>query len=95
VLRLTNDQDQNVIKHLMPESMDGITDILPLLDTGEALLLGDSILLPTRIRLDKPKNPPTSATRQFWSDWANKKPDRSAVARAVETLRRQTRIVGE
>lgn len=95
VLRLTNDQDQNVIKHLMPESMDGITDILPLLDTGEALLLGDSILLPTRIRLDKPQNPPTSATRQFWSDWANKKPDQSAVARAVETLRRQTRIVGE
>lgn len=39
VLRLTNDQDQNVVKRLMPESMGGITDILPLLDTGEALLL--------------------------------------------------------
>lgn len=91
VLRLTNDQDQNVVKRLMPESMDGITDILPLLDTGEALLLGDSILLPTRIRLDKPTNPPASATRQFWTDWANKQPDSNAVVRAVETLRRQTR----
>lgn len=38
VLRLTNGQDQSVIKRLMPESMGGITDIL-LLDTGEALLL--------------------------------------------------------
>ena len=92
VLRLTNDQDQNVVKRLMPESMDGITDVLPLLDTGEALLLGDSILLPTRIRLDKPKNPPASATRQFWTDWANKQPDSNAVVRAVETLRRQTRV---
>ena len=95
VLRLTNDQDQNVVKRLMPESMDGITDILPLLDTGEALLLGDSILLPTRIRLDKPKTPPASATRQFWTDWANKQPDPLAVVRAVETLRRQTRISNE
>lgn len=94
VLRLTNDQDQSVVKRLMPESMGGITDILPLLDTGEALLLGDSILLPTRIRLDRPKIPPASATRQFWTEWANKQPDSDAVARAVETLRRQTRDDG-
>lgn len=91
VLRLTNDQDQNVVKRLMPESMSGITDVLPLLDTGEALLLGDSILLPTRIRLDMPRIPPASATRQFWTEWANKQPDTDAVTRAVETLRRQTR----
>ncbi|MFK7643224.1 ATP-binding protein, partial [Neisseria oralis] len=32
VLRLTNDQDQSVVKRLLPESMVGITDILPLLD---------------------------------------------------------------
>lgn len=93
VLRLTNDQDQSVVKRLMPESMGGITDILPLLDTGEAILLGDSILLPTRIRLDKPLIPPASATRQFWSDWANKTPDANAVGKAVETLRRQTREI--
>lgn len=92
VLRLTNDQDQSVVRRLMPESMGGLVDILPLLDTGEALLLGDSILLPTRIRLDRPVNPPASATRQFWTEWAQNEPDPDAVARAVETLRRQTRI---
>jgi uncharacterized protein len=97
VLRLTNDQDQSVVKRLIPESMSGITDILPLLDTGEALLLGDSILLPTRIRLDRPDpaHEPISATRQFWTDWAGNQPDPRAVARAVETLRRQTRDIGE
>jgi hypothetical protein len=92
VLRLTNDQDQSVVRRLMPESMGGLVDILPLLDTGEALLLGDSILLPTRIRLDRPAKPPASATRQFWTEWAQKEPDPDAVARAVETLRRQTRL---
>lgn len=92
VLRLTNDQDQSVVKRLLPESMVGITDILPLLDLGEALLLGDSILLPTRIKLDKPKIAPESSTRQFWSDWANQTPKQDAVSKAVEALRRQVRI---
>ena len=91
VLRLTNDQDQSVVKRLLPESMVGITDILPLLDLGEALLLGDSILLPTRIKLNKPTIAPESATRQFWSDWANQEPKPDAVSKAVEALRRQVR----
>ncbi len=91
VLRLTNDQDQSVVKRLLPESMVGITDILPLLDLGEALLLGDSILLPTRIKLDTPKIAPESATRQFWTDWANQEPKPDAVSKAVEALRRQVR----
>jgi hypothetical protein len=91
VLRLTNDRDQSVVKRLLPESMGGITDILPLLDLGEALLLGDSILLPTRIRLDKPKIAPESATRQFWTDWANQEPRLDAVSKAVEALRKQVR----
>lgn len=91
VLRLTNDQDQSVVKRLLPESMVGITDILPLLDLGEALLLGDSILLPTRIKLAKPRIAPESATRQFWSEWANQTPKQDAVSKAVEALRRQVR----
>lgn len=91
VLRLTNDRDQSVVKRLMPDSMAGLVDSLPLLDTGVALLLGDSVLLPTRIKLDEPQIPPDSATRDFWSDWAKISPDEEAISEAVETLRRQTR----
>jgi hypothetical protein len=91
VLRLTNDSDQSVVKKLMPDSMAGLTEILPLLDTGEALLLGDAVLLPTRIRLDKPTIHPRSGTRDFWREWGNRAPDADSVKEAVETLRRQTR----
>ncbi|MCM3324782.1 ATP-binding protein [Cytobacillus kochii] len=45
VLRLTNDRDQNVVKNLVPDSLKGVTDCLPILDVGEALILGDAILL--------------------------------------------------
>jgi hypothetical protein len=91
VLRLTNDQDQNVVRRLMRDSMAGILDGLPLLDTGEAVLLGDAILLPARIKLSLPKIAPLSATREFWTEWGDKCPNTDAVAAAVETLRRQSR----
>jgi uncharacterized protein DUF87 len=90
-LRLTNDTDQMVIRRLMPDSLAGLTSILPLLDTGEALLLGDAVLLPTRIKLDEPKIRPDSATRDFWREWGSHHPDPKAIAAAVECLRKQTR----
>ncbi len=91
VLRLTNDQDQNVVRRLMPDSMAGLTEILPLLDIGEALLLGDAVLLPTRIKLDRPKIEPNSATLDFWSEWGANSSDEAALKMAVEAMRRQTR----
>jgi uncharacterized protein len=91
VLRLTNDQDQGVVRKFMPESMAGLTHILPLLDIGEALVLGDAILLPSRIRLDTPSVTPDSATRQFWSEWNSQEPSKDSIKNAIESLRRQSR----
>lgn len=93
-LRLTNDADQGVIKRLMPDSLAGLTSMLPLLDTGEALMLGDAVLLPSRIKLDLPTVAPDSATRDFWKDWGAQAPDVAALAKAVEALRSQTRNIG-
>jgi uncharacterized protein len=92
-LRLTNDSDQNVIKRLMPDSLVGLTAMLPLLDTGEALLLGDAVLLPTRIKLDQPQVKPDSATRDFWKEWGSIQPDEKLLVAAVECLRSQSRAV--
>lgn len=93
-LRLTNDMDQGVIKRLMPDSLAGLTSVLPLLDTGEALMLGDAVLLPSRIKLDVPTIAPDSATRDFWKDWGAQAPDETALVKAVESLRSQTRSLG-
>ena len=92
-LRLTNDKDQGVVRRLVPDSMSGLTDLLPLLDTGEALLLGDAVLLPTRIKLDPPTIKPASITRDFWTEWGSKSPNAEAIVAAVETLRKQTRTL--
>ena len=93
VLRLTNDRDKNVIASLLPDSLKSTIEGLPLLDIGESLVVGDAILLPSKIMLDKPleSHRPMSATRNFWKEWDTKKPDNSAIEKAVEALRQQRR----
>ncbi|MDR0630725.1 MAG: ATP-binding protein, partial [Holosporales bacterium] len=57
-LRLTNSDDQATVKRLMPESLEGLMDALPVLDIGEALVVGDAVLLPSRIRIHPPIEKP-------------------------------------
>jgi DNA helicase HerA-like ATPase len=95
VLRLTNDEDQSVVRRLMPDSLAGVLDGLPLLDTGEGLMLGDAILLPARIKLKLPAIEPLSQTRSIWQEWGDKASDAPAIVEAVETLRRQSRNIGK
>ncbi len=89
-LRLTNSEDQGVVKRLMPDSLGALMDILPMLDVGEAVVVGDAVLLPTRVKLHMPTYKPTSATIDFWDEW-NKKDAQSEIVRAVENMRRQSR----
>ncbi len=89
-LRLTNAGDQATVKRLMPESLQGLMDILPILDIGEALIVGDSVLLPSRIRIRPPTEEPLSATIDFWNEWSKTTQDPD-FARIVENMRRQHR----
>jgi len=94
VMRLTNDNDQQVVSQLVPASLTRLTDVLPFLDVGEAVLLGDALLLPTRVKLDSPAIQPASATRAFWNDWATQPSSDDAIVQGVEALRRQVRPSG-
>lgn len=87
-MRLTNADDQAVIKRLLPDTLGGFAELLPILDIGEALVVGDAAILPSRIRIDKPNTQPSSATVDFWDLWAKKK-IKSGIGAAVEALRKQ------
>ena len=68
-MRLTNAEDQMVVKRLLPDSLGGFGDLLPILDTGEALVIGDASLLPSRVRIKEPTVFPNSGTVDFWDKW--------------------------
>lgn len=90
-MRLTNADDQNVIKKLLPDSLGNFGELLPILDVGEALVVGDASLLPSRININRPNPEPNSATIGFWSEWSKENTDNSLDV-AIESLRRQTKI---
>lgn len=89
-LRLSNAEDQVVIKKLLPDNLAGLTDVLPVLDIGEALIVGDASLLPTRVIISEPSIKPQSATIKFWKEWSNEKAEQD-IATAVMGLRRQSK----
>ena len=89
-LRLANSSDISAVKSMMPESMTSFMDMLPVLDIGEALVVGDSVLLPSRIRINKPTEKPLSATIDFWTEWGRENVSSDWVL-AAENMRRQRR----
>ena len=46
--------------------------MFPVLDVGEALVVGDASLLPSRIVVKRPDPEPNSSTVKFWDEWAKK-----------------------
>lgn len=87
-MRLTNPDDQNVIKRLFPDNLGDFSEMLPILDVGECLIVGDASLLPTRVIVDEPSIQPNSATIDFWDEWGKKKTV-NGIADAVKALRMQ------
>jgi DNA helicase HerA-like ATPase len=89
-MRLTNAEDQSVIKRLLPDSLGNFSELLPVLDIGEALVVGDASLLPSRIKIHEPSLKPNSATIDFWDEWRKDK-TKDVISDAIKALRKQSK----
>lgn len=69
-LRITNPDDQSYVKRLLPDSLASITSMFSSLKRGECILLGDSVIMPTRIKIDKPNPTPNSEDTSFYKSWS-------------------------
>ena len=70
-MRLTNPIDQNYVKRLLPDTLGTIIDTLPSLKAGEALVIGESIVLPSIVSIDEcPRDrQPSSNDIKYWEVW--------------------------
>lgn len=71
-LRINNATDRGIVKSAMSEGLTGIIDSLPVLRTGEAIIVGEAAKLPTRCRInllppDKYPNSKDPEVSQSWS----------------------------
>lgn len=57
-LRLTNGEDQGAIRAALPDTVAGLAAVLPSLRTGEAIISGEAVVVPSRTLLDLPSPEP-------------------------------------
>jgi DNA helicase HerA-like ATPase len=69
-LRLTNASDRGKVQSALPDSLAGIIDSLPVLRTGEAIIVGEAARLPIRCRVTLPSEPPRFSRRLFGLSYA-------------------------
>ncbi len=92
-LRMTNHDDQDILRGALAESSHGLMDFLPALRNGEAIVVGEGVSLPMRICFAPLPEEcrPKSSTASFAAAWSHDVDDPTAVAQTVERWRRGTR----
>jgi Helicase HerA, central domain len=85
VLRLTNPTDQAYVRRLLPDFLAVAVDMLPYLRTGEAVISGEAVEVPTRVRITRPNPTPRSNDVMYQTGWTEGLPSeyrpRNVVAR--------------
>ena len=71
-LRLTNSDDQGRVRAMLPDSWSGITELIPALRTGEAIIVGEGVKIPSRIRLPLIEPRPSSNDPIPSKEWSSK-----------------------
>ena len=90
-LKVTNERDKGAVAAMMTDSLVGLVDMLPNLDVGECIVVGDAIKLPTKILLDEPKETPKSSTIDFWDRCNDRENTIYDLDSAILNLVRQSR----
>lgn len=74
-LRITNASDRGIVRSAISEGLAGIVDTLPVLRTGEAVIVGEAAKLPTRCRFSLlPEDKyPNSRDPQVAKQWRKEK----------------------
>lgn len=68
-LRLTNSSDQSIVKSMAPDNMNSLINLLPSLRIGEAVVVGEAINIPTRVRLPLQSPRPDSSDPELVMSW--------------------------
>ncbi|RLA49590.1 MAG: ATPase [Gammaproteobacteria bacterium] len=89
-LRLSNPDDQEYVRSMVPEAARGTFAALTSLSKGEAIALGEAVPMPVRFKVDLPDPAPNSTDVDYAGKWRNGGEEIS-VERLVSNWHRQVR----
>lgn len=88
-LRLSNSQDQGIISSALPDNLGAISDLLPSLRTGEAIIVGEAVKIPSRVRLPLIEPRPDSGDPEPSKAWKDMSINEPLFNKAIEFWRKQ------
>lgn len=69
VSKLNNENDKSMVKGMLPDGSDSVIDSTTTFAPGEVLIIGDSVQIPLKIKVELAKERPQSRTIAFWDRW--------------------------
>ena len=91
-LRLTNSSDQSIVKSSAPDNLNSLMDLLASLRIGEAVISGEAIKIPSRVRLKLNHPRPTSEDPKLIECWTKEFPQDADNYKTVVTKIREQKI---
>ena len=94
-LRLTNSADRSKVEAAMPDDLGALSGMLPSLRTGEGIVLGEAMPIPSRIQFFKARNRPIGDDPEMPEAWRKVRPDGADYKQAVANWRHQADVADD
>ena len=89
-MRLSNPEDQRYISKVVGDHSASLIAMLPILEPGEAFVIGDSVIMPMRTLVDMPSPAPGGGNVDCFKLWSSSKPTYE-IDQVINHWRRQSR----
>jgi hypothetical protein len=89
-LRMNNSKDRGHISSAVQDELQTMIDLLPSLRTGEGIISGEAVKIPSRVKFFKISNAPKSADPKVSEQWQKEKPDANLYKDVIKNWRSQT-----
>ncbi len=90
-LRMNNERDQKFVRSMLPDDAAGLLNVLPTLRQREAIVVGEGVAHPMRIRFSElaPNHRPKGEAANFPEAWQKDVKGRDFIGKIVERWRHQ------
>lgn len=94
-LRLTNSADRAKVEAAMPDDLGALSGMLPALRTGEGMVLGEAMPIPSRIQFFKAQKRPRGDDPEMPQAWRGPRPDGVHYQSALNNWRNQADVTAK
>lgn len=93
-LRLTNSADKSRVEAAMPDDLGALSGMLPTLRTGEGMVVGEAMPIPSRIQFFKARSRPKGDDPEMPDAWRQNRPESIHYRNALRNWRHQADVAG-